>query len=266
MRLLQQDYPPPATVIELGSAPGDQIAALAALGYEATSVDLGASEDAWSSGGQGRFRRLLDEAGVEHVVWDLENVPYPLPDASFDAVLMTEVFEHLREYPVRSIAEVRRILRPNGRLYFTTPNAAYVLNRLRLLTGRTVHTPLSDWIDGVPHARHAREYTFDEIDELMRRASLTVISRQSRHFHLDSGRQSIPARAAKSALDRIARVRRTARPNDRRRGGASRLMHPGRSQRLSVPESHAAADGFQSAGLQTQASRCTPQRQSPVSF
>jgi SAM-dependent methyltransferase len=211
-RLLQQDYPPPATVIELGSAPGDQIAALAALGYEATSVDLGASEDAWSYGERGRFRRLLEEAGVEHVVWDLENVPYPLPDASFDAVLMTEVFEHLREYPARSLAEVRRILRPSGRLYFTTPNAAYLMNRLRLLKGRTVHTPLSDWIDGVPHARHAREYTFEEIDELMRRAGLTVTSQQSRHFHLDSGRQSIPARAAKSVLAQIARIRPTLGP------------------------------------------------------
>jgi SAM-dependent methyltransferase len=211
-RLLRQDYPPPATVIELGSAPGDQIAALARLGYKATSVDLGASEDAWSTGEQGRFRRLLDEAGVEHVVWDLENVPYPLPDASFDAVLMTEVFEHLRDYPVRSLAEVRRILRPNGRLYFTTPNAAYLMNRLRLLAGRTVHTPLSDWIYGVPHARHAREYTFEEIDQLMRHACLTVISQHSRHFHLDSGRQYIAARAAKSALAGIARIRPTFGP------------------------------------------------------
>lgn len=211
-RLLRQDYPPPAAVIELGSAPGDQIAALARLGYKATSVDLGASADAWGSGEQGRFRRLLEEAEVEHVVWDLENVPYPLPDASFDAVLMTEVFEHLRDYPVRALTEVHRILRPNGRLYFTTPNAAYLLNRLRLLTGRTVHTPLADWIHGVPHARHAREYTFQEIDELMRHADLTVISQQSRHFHLDSGRQSIAAQAAKSALARIARVRPTLGP------------------------------------------------------
>ena len=213
-RLLQHDYPPPADVIELGSAPGDQIAALARLGYRATSVDLGASEDGGSSGERGRFRRLLDDARVEHIVWDLERVPYPLLDDSFDAVLMTAVFEHLRDYPLRSLIEVRRILRPHGRLYLTTPNAAYLMNRLRLLTGKSVYTPLRDWMHGVcvPHARHAREYTFDEIAELMRCASLAVVSRHSRHFHHRSGRASVTARAAKRALDGIARVRSTLGP------------------------------------------------------
>jgi SAM-dependent methyltransferase len=210
--LLQHDYPPPADVIELGSAPGDQIAALARRGYRATSVDLGASEDDWSSGERGRFRRLLDDARVEHIVWDLERVPYPLPDDSFDAVLMTEVFEHLRDYPLRALIEVRRILRPHGRLYFTTPNAAYLMNRLRLFTGKSVYTPLRDWMHGVPHARHAREYTFDEMEELMRCASLTVVSRHGRHFHLRTGRASVTARAAKLALDGIARVRSTLGP------------------------------------------------------
>ena len=40
---------------------------------------------------------------------------------------------------------------------------------------------------------------------LSRRSS----ARQSRHFHLQSGRASVTARAAKRALDGIARVRRT---------------------------------------------------------
>ena len=211
-QLLRTDFPPPARVVELGSAPGDQIAAIARLGYHATSVDLGASEDAWGSGEKGYFRRLIEEAGVAHMTWNLEEVPYPLEDEAFDAVLMTEVLEHLREYPARSLEEVRRILRPGGRLYLTTPNSAYLMNRLRLLAGHTVHTALTDWIGGVPHARHAREYTFDEIDELMQHAGLTVVSRQSRHFHLDSGRVSTAARAGKAVLGQIAKKRATLGP------------------------------------------------------
>ena len=39
--LLGADFPPPARVAELGAAPGDQIAHLAGLGYEATAVDIG---------------------------------------------------------------------------------------------------------------------------------------------------------------------------------------------------------------------------------
>ncbi len=45
--LLRSDFPPPARVVELGAAPGDQIARLASLGYQATSVDIGEASDEW---------------------------------------------------------------------------------------------------------------------------------------------------------------------------------------------------------------------------
>jgi SAM-dependent methyltransferase len=210
--LLRTDFPPPARIVELGSAPGDQIAQLAGLGYYATSVDIGTSSDAWGGGEKGRMEELLARAGVESVHWDLEEVPYPLESASFDAVIMTEVYEHLREYPVRSLQEIHRILRPGGRLYFTTPNAAYLVNRVRLLAGRNVSTGLAEWIGGVPHARHSREYTFAEVQELMAYANLQVVSATSRHFHLDSGRTDSLAMFAKQALNVLSRVRPTLGP------------------------------------------------------
>ena len=143
--LLRRFAPPPARIIELGSAPGHQIAQLAGLGYEATSLDLGAAEDEWGSGGEGEFRRILATASVRHLEWDLERLPLPIDDASFDVAVMTEVLEHLREYPVRSLREVLRILRPRGILILTTPNQAYLAKRLRLLGGKNVQTPLHDW-------------------------------------------------------------------------------------------------------------------------
>jgi ubiquinone/menaquinone biosynthesis C-methylase UbiE len=45
----------------------------------------------------------------------------PLPDASFDCVILSEVIEHL-EAPQISICEAARVLRPGGRLFVTTPN------------------------------------------------------------------------------------------------------------------------------------------------
>jgi SAM-dependent methyltransferase len=209
--LLAADLPPPARVVELGSAPGDQIAQLAQRGYACTSVDLGEAPDAWGAGEVGRMDRLLQSAGVEHVQWSLEEFPYPLADGSFDAVVMTEVYEHLREYPIRSLYEVRRILRPGGRLYFTTPNQTYIINRLRLLSGRNVQTPLRDWIGGLPHARHAREYTFGEVEELMTQVGLRVVRSESRHFHVGVGRGG-PAKIGKRVLNRVAIARRTLGP------------------------------------------------------
>jgi SAM-dependent methyltransferase len=44
----------------------------------------------------------------------------PLPGASADAILLTEVLEHL-ERPAAALAECRRLLRPGGHLIATTP-------------------------------------------------------------------------------------------------------------------------------------------------
>lgn len=212
-RLLLEDFRPPARVLELGAAPGDQIARLADLGYHATSLDIGTSADAWGSGEEGRMKQLLEVHGVNDITWDLEQVPYPLKDASCDAILMTEVYEHLRDYPARSLVEVARILRPGGRLYFTTPNAAYLMNRVRAARGHSTASSLADWIGGVPHARHAREYTFPEIAELMAYAGLHVLFSGSEHFHVQSGRTDRLSRLAKRALALLAVRRPTLGPS-----------------------------------------------------
>src|SRR6478735_11926585 len=173
--LLEQRLDPPARLVELGAAPGDQIATLADRGYDTTAVDIGVASDEWADGTEGRMAALFADHGVRYVEWDLERVPYPLDDGAYDGVVYTEVFEHLRDYPVRSLEECARILRPGGFLFFTTPNAAYLVNRVRLLRGRSVYTPMHDWIGGVPHARHAREYLWPEVHEALALAGLDVV-------------------------------------------------------------------------------------------
>lgn len=210
-RLICAEVPPPAAIVELGAAPGDQIARLASLGFTATSLDIGVAADTWGGREDGGMERLLKESGVNDIKWNLEEVPYPLQDNAFDAVVMTEVYEHLRDYPVKSLQEVVRILRPGGRLYFTTPNAAYVVNRFRALAGKSIATPLTDWIGGLPHARHAREYTFAEIDELLNCVGLRCIRRESRHFHIQVGRGGI-SKLIKYVITFISKVRPTFGP------------------------------------------------------
>lgn len=51
------------------------------------------------------------------------------PDASFDAVTMWDVLEHLHD-PLAGLREVRRILRPGGALFVRVPNADSYVRRL----------------------------------------------------------------------------------------------------------------------------------------
>lgn len=213
LSMLRKDIAAPARVVELGAAPGEQSIGLAQEGYEVTAVDIGVASDAWEGVAEGTMAARFASAGIDLVLWNLEEIPYPLADEAFDAVVMTEVFEHLREYPATSLVETRRILRPGGLLYFTTPNSAYIRNRVQLMLGRSVATKLSDWIGGLPFARHAREYTFDEVEHLIRHAGLEPILVTGRHLHVASGRTSLRSVVLKRVIDRIAQIRPSLGPS-----------------------------------------------------
>src|SRR5205823_5640477 len=61
---------------------------------------------------------------AELVHGDAERLPFE--DESFDAVLMSEVLEHLED-DGRALAEARRVLRCGGRLAVSVPHARYPL-------------------------------------------------------------------------------------------------------------------------------------------
>ena len=58
------------------------------------------------------------------------------PDASFDLVTHTEVFEHVPD-DGRGFSELRRVLRPGGKMLFTVPlfDAPHTIERARLVDG-----------------------------------------------------------------------------------------------------------------------------------
>jgi SAM-dependent methyltransferase len=60
------------------------------------------------------------------VVHDLDDLPLPFDDGSFDQVLMQDVIEHVAE-PIRLMQELHRICRPGARIQLRTPHFSSVL-------------------------------------------------------------------------------------------------------------------------------------------
>jgi SAM-dependent methyltransferase len=72
--------------------------------------------------------------GIEPVQANVEDT-LPFDDASFDAVVAGELLEHL-QFPDALVAEIQRVLRHEGVLVGSVPNAFRVQSRLRFLRGR----------------------------------------------------------------------------------------------------------------------------------
>lgn len=75
----------------------------------------------------GQYNGQGDGSGLQTGNWDQTKLDIvgditaiPRPDGSFDAIMCTEVFEHLPD-PIRAIREFSRLLKKDGRLLLTAP-------------------------------------------------------------------------------------------------------------------------------------------------
>jgi len=104
------------SVLDVGCAAGSLLAMLKERGWNVHGVEI--------SGQQAEFCRTR---GLDVSELPLEENKFP--DHSFDAVLASHLIEHLNN-PGSFVREVRRILKPNGRFYVTTPNIAGLQARI----------------------------------------------------------------------------------------------------------------------------------------
>ncbi len=76
----------------------------------------------------------IERKGIKAYQLDIDENPLPFDDAYFDVVYCGEIIEHLFN-PDHLLAEVYRVLKPEGTCVITTPNLAGWPNRLALLLG-----------------------------------------------------------------------------------------------------------------------------------
>ena len=63
----------------------------------------------------------------------------PFEDHHFDTVVFSEVMEHLR-FPQKALHEIFRVLKKNGQLIGSVPNAFRLRNRIKFLIGKPFET------------------------------------------------------------------------------------------------------------------------------
>ncbi|MFD6431438.1 class I SAM-dependent methyltransferase [Streptomyces venezuelae] len=167
-----------ATVLDIGCGDGTAAATAAPLlaGHRVIGVD-------WS---QDALKRA--HARIPYVVrGELTDGGLPFADGAADAVLFSEVVEHLVD-PDSALDELRRVLRPGGHLMLSTPNLAAWYNRGLLLAGvQPVFSEVSlRGIHGRPGKEvvgHLRLYTARALREFVAASGFEVVRLSGAPFH-----------------------------------------------------------------------------------
>ncbi len=114
---------------------------------------------------------------------NIESDKLPFESNYFDLIIFTEVLEHLKTDPTDLFKEIKRVLKPNGAFIITTPNAVRSQNIFRILTGKNIYFSIdqlknSDEKSGTIYHRHNREFTLNEILELLNQSGLKICSKK----------------------------------------------------------------------------------------
>jgi len=122
--------PAAARILDLGCGTGEIAAAISQRGYRVTACDFAEEMIAVARSHHAR-------TPVDWVCLEPDWKALPFPDASFDGIVASSVFEYLDDVP-RVAAELARVLRPEGVLLATVPNPC---NSVRKFEARLQSVP-----------------------------------------------------------------------------------------------------------------------------
>lgn len=154
-------------------------------------LDAGAGESRFRSYFE-RHRYIAVDSTVGEAEWDYSRIDFqaelsclPVKSGSFDAVLNTQVLEHV-SHPDEVIGELQRVLKPGGRLYLSAPQ------------GWPEHQQPHDFY----------RFTRFSLEKLLREAgfSKVVIEPMGGYFHYMGQRSTYLPKVLFSNLGGVARV------------------------------------------------------------
>jgi len=170
LQLVGDSVPSGSRVLEYGAVPLLMTAALAAVDYDVSALDLAPE----------RFAVAIARFGLDVRRCDVETEGVPFADGEFDAVLFNELFEHLRINPIFTMSEVWRVLRPGGRLLLSTPNLRSFRGIRNLVLRNRAHASSGgvfeqyEKLETLGHMGHVREYTTREVSDFLSRLGFQI--------------------------------------------------------------------------------------------
>jgi SAM-dependent methyltransferase len=156
---------PGASILDFGSGACDIPALLATLGYTVEAADD--LQDDWHTrpGSREAICAFARRMGVKFHV--LDGHPWPWKPESFDMVMLHHVLEHLHDSPRELLNSLLELVRPDGYLFITVPNAGNLRKRIDLLRGRSNLPEYGSFFwSGGPWRGHVREYVRPDLERL----------------------------------------------------------------------------------------------------
>lgn len=148
---------------------------------------------------------LTDEKEKQWVVpmyeVNIELNTWPFAKDSFDTLVWTETLEHLTCDPSFAWYQANQVLKPQGIMLFSVPNALYWVRAIQLLLGKNIDDPYS-WHG--PFGRHNRLYTIKEIKALAKLHGFTILQIDTMTFVPDN--QSFLKRIAYKVITTIGAI------------------------------------------------------------
>jgi SAM-dependent methyltransferase len=182
---------------DIGAAPGHISRMLRKVGYNVTGFDFDPDKEMWEAPGVLGFAQVMRNEGIGVVHWDVEvvdpsTVPeQPIEPPKLDAVVFTEILEHIYRYPFASVRQVAHLVKPGGYIVLTTPNRGYAWFRIKALCGRASDTDFELLKDCFPpHMRHVWQYTLEECSKIVEAAGFEVVVKEVKSFHLWTSRSA----------------------------------------------------------------------------
>jgi SAM-dependent methyltransferase len=161
-------------ILEIGSFLGTVSISLKNIGYSIYALDI--PEFYQSSS----LRSYYKNNGIPYIGLNLKNYQLPFESGYFDAIIICEVMEHFNFNPLPVLKEMNRVLKKDGYIYIGMPNQARIINRIKLLHGKSINNSIDDFFEQLDRnsnmivGLHWREYTLIETMKMIEKMGFKV--------------------------------------------------------------------------------------------